>query len=366
MSLFIPKKIKVGYQNRPDTYSGKLAYVIYYDAQGKLRKEGSWNSWRDKEIPFDDFDNEPTEGFVLNKKVGGYQYHYDMRQTYTRVFDPRGFEIEISIPNLLHILENTDCIKGKGLMGEFVYAWDGTELVLLPTASPDYADLCKKTEVLLEDNYIIGKDLQIGRTYSTIDGKKYVFMGKYPKYSTTDEVSYYFPYIDNYDETKVYNKKSKPVFWFMNLTTNYIETMSSITRKFYSCVDENVHIDFQTFQNSLENDPEYCPPDWSRKDVTNHTLESFREYITRCHYTRVVTFLEKGTLQTICFYTWGKKNDNGEVLYEQTNSWNYRNYSFNHPWYKKEATVEEIFNYFKPVYITMYLENGNVYRKEFN
>ena len=49
---FIPKKIKVGFQERKDTYSGKLAYVIYYDEKNNLRKEQSWNSWRDKNSLF--------------------------------------------------------------------------------------------------------------------------------------------------------------------------------------------------------------------------------------------------------------------------------------------------------------------------
>ena len=120
-NIFIPKKIKVGFQTRNDTYTKKLAYVIYYDQKNKLRKEKSWEGWRDEKIEPEDYDNEPTTGFVLNKKVGGYQYHYDMRQTYVRVFDPRGFEFEITIPNLLYILENTSSIKGKGLEGEFVY-----------------------------------------------------------------------------------------------------------------------------------------------------------------------------------------------------------------------------------------------------
>ena len=35
MSIYIPEKIKVGYQNRNDTYTKKLAYVIYYDEKGK-------------------------------------------------------------------------------------------------------------------------------------------------------------------------------------------------------------------------------------------------------------------------------------------------------------------------------------------
>ena len=69
MSIYIPKKIKVGYQDRSDTYTGKLAYVIYYDEKNKLRKEKSWNGWRDNTIDPNDFDNEPTRGFVLNVKI---------------------------------------------------------------------------------------------------------------------------------------------------------------------------------------------------------------------------------------------------------------------------------------------------------
>ena len=44
--MFLPKKIKAGYIKREDTYTGKLAYVIYYDEKNTLRKEKSWNSWR--------------------------------------------------------------------------------------------------------------------------------------------------------------------------------------------------------------------------------------------------------------------------------------------------------------------------------
>ncbi|NJO64998.1 MAG: hypothetical protein HC836_44870 [Richelia sp. RM2_1_2] len=37
--LIIPNEIVVGYQKRTDTYSGKLAYVVYKDDKGILRKE---------------------------------------------------------------------------------------------------------------------------------------------------------------------------------------------------------------------------------------------------------------------------------------------------------------------------------------
>lgn len=67
-------------------------------------------------IPYE-FDNVPTSGFVLNKKVGGDRYSYNPRQTYCRVYDPRGFEFEITVPNLLFILEESNSFKGKGLEG---------------------------------------------------------------------------------------------------------------------------------------------------------------------------------------------------------------------------------------------------------
>ena len=38
-NFFIPEKIKVGYNSRNDTYTKKLAYIIYYDNKGVLRKE---------------------------------------------------------------------------------------------------------------------------------------------------------------------------------------------------------------------------------------------------------------------------------------------------------------------------------------
>lgn len=176
--LFIPKKINVGCQSRQGTYTGKLAYVIYWDDKGKLRKEASWNSWRDKKILPQEFENTPTEGFVLNKKAGGYSSGWNHRQTYCRVYDPRGFEFEINIPNLLFILQECNAYKGKGLEGEFVYAWDGTDLVLLPAHCPEYKDSVKFTE--LQNKSIGVKDLEPGCYYKTKkDEKELMYLGKF-------------------------------------------------------------------------------------------------------------------------------------------------------------------------------------------
>ena len=178
--LNIPEELRVGYQKRKDTYSGKLAYVTYLNNKGEIAKSGSWNSWRDKEIKVGEFKNEPLEGFVLNRRVGGYKSGWNFRQTKCRVYDPRGFEVEISIENLLYILQECTSTKGKGIEGEFVYAWDGKELVLLPICSEDYKS---SIEMKNKQEKIKTKDLKIGALYHGKEHEQLIYIGKFDWYS---------------------------------------------------------------------------------------------------------------------------------------------------------------------------------------
>lgn len=181
--LTIPKKINVGFQERGGTYTGKLAYVIYTDVKGVLRKETSWQSWRDKKIDPKDFDNVPTSGFVLNKKAGDTRYGWNQRRTWVRVWDPRDFEFEISVANLLFILEETSSIKGKGLEGEFVYGWDGSDLVLLPVSAQEYKSSVEYTD--LQSKKITAKEVKEGAVYTTKDNEQYIYLGKHNWYAIT-------------------------------------------------------------------------------------------------------------------------------------------------------------------------------------
>jgi hypothetical protein len=93
------------------------------------------------------------------------------------VYDPRGFEFEISVPNLLFILQECNAMKGKGLEGTFVYAWEGKDLVLLPTTSLDYQESQKFTE--MQSQKIGVKDLVEGCTYKTKQMEEYIYLGKF-------------------------------------------------------------------------------------------------------------------------------------------------------------------------------------------
>jgi len=240
-TILIPKICKVGFNERTDTFTGMLGYIIYFDGK-KWRKETSWESWREKYIdptdfeiersaeyeeriqnymkgywdsnagayvpiskeealerlgPYEkfgqhlrrkrstnpsinpvEFDNVPTGGFVLNKKVGGTSWSsYNPRQTYCRIYDPRGFEFEISIPNLLYILENTNSIKGKGLEGEFVYGWQGKDLILIPVNAPEYKEMLTFTENSTKT--IKKADLIPGFQYLDSSNRTLTYMGYY-------------------------------------------------------------------------------------------------------------------------------------------------------------------------------------------
>jgi hypothetical protein len=296
--LFIPKKCKVGFNKRSDTYSGKLGYVIAWDGK-KWRKEPSWLGWIEKHVDseylqkakekdFNDrkkqltqsfegykdylvknptyqyyidtvakgldaflatygvdklenynyhnaqketndpsiipieFDNTPRSGFVLNKKAGGTKWSWNTRNTYCRVWDPMGFEVEISIPNLLFILQESSSFKGKGLEGDFVYAWDGKDLVLLPTSCEDFKSSANFTK--LQDGKVSAKELVEGCYYKTKQQEDLMYMGRYATY--TDSGHVYASKIKDKDYTKDVKPTKNHVFLNKN---GSILTFSGLT-----------------------------------------------------------------------------------------------------------------------------------------
>ena len=92
----------------------------------------------------------------------------------------------MSIANLLFILQECNAIKGKGLEGEFIYAWDGTELVLLPVTSNEYNECIEYTKNQITK--ITKKDMVEGCTYQMRDMKNVMYLGRHSWY--TKEYNY--------------------------------------------------------------------------------------------------------------------------------------------------------------------------------
>lgn len=245
-NIFVAPKIRVGFQNRSDTFTGQLAYIIYYDEKGKIRKEKSWEGWRDKKIDPKEFENVPTEGFTINKDIKRYSGEwFSSTRTMIRVHDPRGFEFEVTTENLIGILMHTDCLR-RGLIGEFVYAWMGTELVLLPTNSEEYKNAVKYTTGLSKK--VSAKELVPGISYKTKREGNVIYIGRMNWYSYKDE-SWYSCYWDgprkeqkvhvftNDDGKSFFKKTSADFLAEPNSDTpvsNYAALVDKYNKKLYS------------------------------------------------------------------------------------------------------------------------------------
>lgn len=399
-SIFIPKTINVGFQFRSDTYTGKLAYVIYYDEKGKLRKETSWNNWRNKNIEPKIFDNIPTSGFVLNKKVGDYVSDWNHRKAYCRVYDPRNFEFEITIENLLYILENASSIKGKGLEGEFVYGWDGKDLILIPVESPDYNAIVDYSNIINENKFIKAKDLKVGATYLGHLGKmeiQFIYMGKYDRWEycykkagkiftsywsmkkycikhniepdeirrgrcSREEIWYseeegYMPYekchvfhyIDDYYRGELANR----FVWYKN-----------INNKLISCIDENCSENYADLFDKLETTTEYSPIDSSKEEHFSYAFDEFQEYVNNKGQCVSPIYTYDNDVVSL------RKENNSFIIRENDKAIKYgfmlgkKSYSYSNTDDMIQVSLEEIYQALKPYYKKIYLRNGRLLRME--
>lgn len=173
-NIFIPKKIRVGYQDREDTYTGKLAYVIYYDEKDKIKKEASFKGWVQGDV--DEKENEPMTGYILNKGVQRYG-HFNSSSAKLRIYDPRGFEFEISMSNFIEITKYSNILKQE-IEQECVLGWEAGELVLIPTNSELYKQAQEYSNSLFKLK-IEKINLEVGKSYKTKTKNNLLYLGKF-------------------------------------------------------------------------------------------------------------------------------------------------------------------------------------------
>lgn len=410
-TIFIPKIINVGYRNRSDTYTGRLAYVVYTDSKGVLRKEASWNGWRDNSIEPSEFENVPTSGFVLNKKAGDYSDGWNPRQAYCRVYDPRNFEFEITIENLLYILENANSIKGKGLEGEFVYGWDGKDLVLMPVDSPDYKEIAEYSQIVHNNENIKAKDLILGATYMTKDKTELIYMGKHEYYSygykweengeckmsrymndipARKDYSYaapmlhYIPYkaIENYPYGKYfwfaykyydYNWVNGEIVYKNTFKWEFITKKSIPPNMFIACTNDKCSQEYADIYEALQSQCSFSPYDPARNVICDMSLEEFlnlgaeRDSMGQIKWYRDFHFVstyKNGSIKTY------KVNsctgaDKGKFIIAEC----VKNY---HPYHNNRSDVifdkielKDVYEIMKPKYIQAYLANGREFERKY-
>lgn len=288
--VYIPSKVKIGFQEREDTYSGILAYLIYYDAKGQLRKKSSWENWcwipgkpqrpwgeenkiivTNKKLTPYDFDNVPHSGFVINKGVQrfGWDGYGNRRkgQSKIRVYDDRGFEFEITVENMALILMNSDCLK-RGLIGEFVYAWYDGEIILLPTNSEEYREASEHSSN--QKKKVSAKEVVEGCLYTDKSYRELMYLGRY-KWSE-------YKYSQKSNHAYVIDAKKKHIFYDLtNKNLIQMSGFSTISTRNTDYPDTRFPELLKEFSDSSYND---SPVEIIEKPLTlNYTLRERRGYI---------------------------------------------------------------------------------------
>lgn len=94
--------------------------------------------WRDKNIEPRVIKNEPVLGFKVVDTVS----RYSTSNKLFRVYDPRGFELEITADNLFYIIRECGIVKGM-ITEPMLWAREGSKPFLINASSKAYVDYLK-------------------------------------------------------------------------------------------------------------------------------------------------------------------------------------------------------------------------------
>lgn len=136
LSLKFSDKLYVGFQT--DRYKNAesprtLGFAVPYDdTKASQSRQETVDRWAGKDHTPRILDNVPLSGFKIVDTVA----RYSTSNKLFRVEDPRGFELEIPVDNLLHLIENSTIVNGL-VVGEYVWA-QRNGVYLISANSPEY------------------------------------------------------------------------------------------------------------------------------------------------------------------------------------------------------------------------------------
>lgn len=167
---------KQSYIGKGDRYPLGFPTPEGKDSPAKKRKQ-TVIDWSGKDGKFDVIDNVPVEGFRFVgdvKRSGGW---FSNGNVVWRVEDPRGFEFEITSPNLAMMIDLTT-IKNGVIQGKCLYARDGAKNALIVENSSEYQAALEQTNRIKSSEKFTLKSLQPGDLVQMVDGTEAYYYGK--------------------------------------------------------------------------------------------------------------------------------------------------------------------------------------------
>lgn len=184
-NIKFPDKHYVGFQTRPDADDLPLGFMTPdgTDSAAKKRKD-TVDNWakgygydaRNKgSLPAQTYDNKPMSGFKLGRDVR-HGYGWGQGNVKWRIEDPRGFELEITSPNLAQIL-STCTVENGEILEECKWARLRAENILVPVTSDVYKAAVANTARL--NKSAKPSDMKLGDTVILMNGMTGRYMGAY-------------------------------------------------------------------------------------------------------------------------------------------------------------------------------------------
>lgn len=331
MPYHIPKQLHIGFQDREDTYTGKLSFSTYIeDKTGQLKHDQEWKKWCKEEGRIV-LDNKPMKGFMFNrnKTHRSNNYYFNTKRIVFRVYHPEGYEFEIKPDNVNLILEYTDISK-KEITDPCIIAFTGKTIVLLPVTSPEYKEYIRKEEKRNAKNTVLDLKKEFGYKKKN-SSDILLFAGKYDfSYTLHNNNSY-----ENIITNK--NKNLKNIELFYNLNTHEYEhhKIKTLT-KLEDFIILNEHREKLNLNKNTFN---YTVAQIDSKEINNLS----KEVILQNH--NELYFYEPRSYYKNNFYA--IENKNGKYFYKETICINDKIL------YSKKDKHEE----FDPMVVTLFSKN---------
>ena len=238
-----------------------------------------------------------------------------------------------------------------------MYGWDGKELLLIPTSSPDYDEIMNFSSKMNTGNWLKGKDLHLGGIYLTNKDEEWVYLGRFEKFCDNSwnrktrlgesQGNHYF----------FWSKYDKPNW---RKETGEFIAIKSLTRRVISTVSNDPVHNYAELMDELEHRQIYSPLDMGEDKFSMLTTDNFDAVFESPFWYNVDKFIKvNGKFLGISLY--GTREKGFRVSY--SGHQDYRTIASIFGTYTAYPTIEEIFEK-SPIYIKeRYLANGKLMKR---
>ncbi len=187
-NIKIPEQHYVTFQGREKNVP--IGFLTPFGTNSAARKRmATADSWAEgwgrkkEEIEAKTVDNVLMTGFKVAHSVS----RYSTSNVVWRILDPRGFELEISSPNMSDLIGIANIEKGE-IQERCIWARQGANNVLLTEEDPEYRQAVENSERVIKK--ISLRDVKIGNTVVLLNGTVGQYLGCFHLVSMTDDGYY--------------------------------------------------------------------------------------------------------------------------------------------------------------------------------